>query len=132
MLKNASNTDSTFNNVKFDTKDSHDQYLLYSPFVTWYCKGSSIAPLSDYANNLVFQELPTKNEYSTNAVEKIFIDQRRGKVYSDELEKSHKDDSNLKITTNLKTASIRKMRLQVIGYFQGEYFGQMVQCSFTN
>ena len=123
MLKNASNTESTFNNVKFDTKDSHDQYLLYSPFVTWYCKGSSISPLSDYAKNLVFQELPSTNEYSTTADEKIFIDLRRGKVYTDELEKLHKDDSNLKITINLKAARTREMRLHVIGYFQCEYFG---------
>ena len=80
----------------------------------------------------MFQELSTTNEYSTTADEKTFIDLRRRKVYTDELEKSHKDDSNLKITINLKAARARKMRLQVIGYFQGEYFGQMVECSFAN
>ena len=79
--------------------------------------------MSDYAKNLVFQELPSTNEYSTTADEKIFIDLRRGKVYTDELEKLHKDDSNLKITINLKVARTREMRLHVIGYFQCEYFG---------
>ena len=45
-----SNTESTFYSVKFDTSDPHNK---------WYCKGCSIAPFSDYANNSVFQELPT-------------------------------------------------------------------------
>ena len=50
-FENASNTYSTFNSVKFNTSDPQ--------FVVWYCKGCSIAPLSDYKNNPVFQELPT-------------------------------------------------------------------------
>ena len=45
MLENASNMYSTFNSVKFDNQDSHNQFLIYSQFVAWYCKGSSIAPL---------------------------------------------------------------------------------------
>ena len=55
-LENVSNTYSSFNNVKFDASDSHDTYLLYTQFVAWYCKGSSIALLLDFAHN---PELPT-------------------------------------------------------------------------
>ena len=54
-----SNAESTFYSVKFDTSDPHNKFLLHNQFVAWYCKGCSIAPFSDYANNSVFQELPT-------------------------------------------------------------------------
>ena len=93
--------------------------LLYSQFV-WHCKSSRIAPLSNYANNPMFQELPTKSEYFTIADEKIFINLRRGRGYTDKLGKLNRDDTNLTITINLKAAATRKMRLHVIGYFQGE------------
>ena len=54
-LENASNTCSTFNSVKFDTSNPHDNFLLHNQFVAWYCKDCSIAPSSDYTNNHVFQ-----------------------------------------------------------------------------
>ena len=85
-LENAPNTYSTFNTEKFGTDDSHNKFLLYNQFVVWYCKGSSIGPLSDYANNPVFQGLPSISEYFTSAHEKIFIDLRRGKGYANEIE----------------------------------------------
>ena len=53
ILKNASNTYSTFNSVKLDTKNPHNKFLIYNQFAAWYCKGCSIARLSDYANNPV-------------------------------------------------------------------------------
>ena len=42
-LENVSNTHSSFNNIKFNTSDTHDKYLLYTQFAAQYCKGSSIA-----------------------------------------------------------------------------------------
>ena len=56
-FENALNTNSTFNSVKFDTSNQHDKFLLYNEFVVWCSKGSSIALLSNYASNPVFQEL---------------------------------------------------------------------------
>ena len=53
--------------------------------------------------------------------EKIFIDLRRRKGYTDELKKLIRDDSDLTITINLKAAVTRKMRLHLIGYFQSEF-----------
>ena len=121
-LENVSNTYSLFNSVKFDTSDVHDKYLLYTHFVVWYCKGSSIAPLSDYAYNPVYQELLTQKQYFTTTDEKIFIDLRRGKGYTNEIEKLNRDDSDLLITITLKTLLLlQKMRLRVSGYYQGKY-----------
>ena len=87
QLENTSDTYSSFNSVKFDTSNAHDKFLLYSQFVVWYCKGSSIAPLSDYPHNPTFQELPTMSQYFTNTDEKVFIDLTCRKGYMNELEK---------------------------------------------
>ena len=121
QLENASNTYSSFNIVKFDTSNARDKFLLYSPFVTWYCKRSSIAPLSDYTHNPTFQELPTLSQYFTNTDKKIFLGSRQGKGYANKLEKINRDDSDLPITITLKVATMKKMRLRVIGYYQSKY-----------
>ena len=120
-LENASNPYSPFNSVKFNISDTHNKYLLYTQFVAWYCKGSSIALLPDYAHNPVFQELPIQKQYFTTPDEKIFIDLRRRKGYTNEIEKLNRDDSDLSITITLKNAAAKKMRLRVTGYYQGEY-----------
>ena len=112
---------SSFNTVRFDTSDAHDKYLLYMQFVVWYCKGSSIVPLLEYAINSPFQGLPDLNDYFTNSDEKIFIDLRHGKSYTGELEKINRDDSDLTITVTLKEATTKKLRLCVTGHYQGEY-----------
>ena len=93
--------------------------MLYTQFVAWYCKGSSIDPLSDYVHNPVYQELPTQKLYFTTADEKFFIDLRRGKGCTTEIKKLNRDDSDLSITITLKNA--KKMILGVTGYYQGEY-----------
>ena len=107
-LKNASKTYSSFNSVKFDTSDAHDKYLLYTQFLAWYCKGSSIAPLSDYAHNPIFQEMPIMNQYFTSADEKIFTNLRHGKGYTNETEKINTDDSDMSIKITLKAAAKKK------------------------
>ena len=59
----------------------------------------------------MFQELPTQSEYFIFVDEKIFIDLRCRKGYTNEIEKLNKDDSDLTITIQLKTAATKKMRL---------------------
>ena len=121
----ASNTNSTFNSMKFDTSDMYDKFLLHNQFVAWYCKDCSIGLLSDYANNAVFQELPTRSKYFTSADKKIFIELRRRKGYTNEIEKLNKDDSDFTITIQLKVPAEKKMKLHVTGYYQGEYLYSM-------
>ena len=107
-LENASNTYILFNSVKFDTGDAHDKYLLYTQFIVWYCKGSSTGPLSDYAHNPVYQNMPTLKQYFATADETYFIDLRRRKGYTNEIEKLNRDDSDLSITITLKNAAAKK------------------------
>ena len=43
--------------------------------VAWNCNGSSMAPLADYMNNAIFQELPDKDTYfSTKNDDRIYLD----------------------------------------------------------
>ena len=98
-LENASNTYSTFNSVKFDIDDTVCGVGLQRLY---------IAPSPNYKNNTVSHKLPTLSEYFTSGDEKIFIDLRRGKGYTNEIEKLNRDDSDLKITIKLKPAAAKR------------------------
>ena len=65
--------------------------------------------------------MPDLNNYFANSIEKLFIDQRRRKGYSDELEKINRDNSDLMITVTPKAVTTKKMRLHVTEHYQGEY-----------
>ena len=47
---------------------------------------------------------------------------RRSKGYTDELEKINRDDSGLSVVIDFKEAFTTKLRLQITGYSQGEYW----------
>lgn len=121
-MENASNTYSAFSSVKFDLEDDHDQYLLYSQFIVWYCNWLSIVPLTGYVNNKMYKELPRFEEYFSNSDEKLFIDLRRSKVYTNGLENLIRNDCDITLAINFKNATAQKIRLEVTGYYQGEYF----------
>ena len=55
-------------------------------FVSWNCDGCTIALLIDYANNEVYQELVRKDKHLVSFDEKLYLDLRRNKSYTDELE----------------------------------------------
>ena len=63
LLENTNHSYSSFNNVKFDLDEDHDQYQLYLQFVAWYCNGSSMVPLNYYAKNQTY-----KNNYLTKKI----------------------------------------------------------------
>ena len=39
------------------------RHLLYKQIVAWNCNGSSVAPLTEYMHNPIFQELPDEDKY---------------------------------------------------------------------
>ena len=47
---------------------------------------------------------------------------RRSKGYTDELEKTNRDDSKLALTINLKQAAKSKLRCRINAWSQGEYW----------
>ena len=87
------------------------------------CGGCGSAPLTQYINNPIYQELTEEDEF-TNATrdDRIYVDMRRSKGYTDELEKINRDDSLLALTINLKAAATSKLRYRITGWSQGEYW----------
>ena len=62
-LSNFTEIYSLTNEKKYSTDNLTQRYLLYKQFVAWKCNGSSLAPLSEYMDNPIFQELPDENTY---------------------------------------------------------------------
>ena len=87
------------------------------------CGGCSSAPLTQYINNPIYQELTEEDKF-TNAIrdDRIYVNMRRSKGYIDELEKINRDDSLLPLTFNLKAAATSKLRYRITGWSQGEYW----------
>ena len=92
-------------------------------FIAYNCDGCSAAPLTQYRNNEIYQEITKEADYfKDTSNEKLYIDMRRSKGYTDELEKLTRDDSDVNLTVKLKAATTKKLRLKVIAYSQAEYF----------
>ena len=86
------------------------------------CEGCNTAPLTQYKNNKIYQEITEEDVFTTNDTEdRIWIDMRRSKGYTDELEKINRDDSGLAIVNGVKEAAAKKLRLRIVRYSQGEY-----------
>ena len=92
-------------------------------FLAFQWNGCSTAPLNEYKNNEIYQEITTEKNYTTASTDnKILIALRRSKGYTDELEKITGDDSSLGVAVSLKKAAIKKMRLRIVSYLQAEYW----------
>ena len=81
---------------------------MYSAFIVWIFNGSCIVPLSDYAHNPIYQDASRKNKYFTDSDERLYIDLRRSKGHTREFERVNRNDSDLTITIELKTALTKK------------------------
>ena len=77
-------------------------------FVAYNCDGCSAAPLTQYRNNKIYRELIKETNYFGNdSDEKLCIDMRRSKGYTDELEKLTRNDSDISLTVKLKAATTK-------------------------
>lgn len=84
--------------------------------------------LTNYVYNKILQELTTEVNYLKDS---DVVDLERSKGYTNELEKITRNDNNLGETINLKTAAVKKTRLRVTGYSQGEYLYVLSQLGST-
>ena len=120
---NASKAYSLTGKLSYDINNKDEKYLMYKMFVAYVCNGATYAPLTEYKNNPVYQDMTDEYSYrSASKDDRIYIDMRRSKGNYDELEKITRDDSGLVIYIKLKEAAAKKMRLRVVGYSQGEYW----------
>ena len=107
----------------YDFEKDDDKNILYKMFIAQQCKGCSAAPLTQYKNNEIYQEITSKDDYTTkNTDNRVWMDVRQSKGYTDELEKINRDDSGIASIIGFKKATTGKLRLWITGYSQGEYW----------
>ena len=76
-LSNFTEIYSLANENKYDMDNLTQKHLLYKQFVACACNGCSTAPLTDYINNPVYQELIDESNYGGfKSDEKIYLDLR--------------------------------------------------------
>ena len=122
-FENTTATYSLTRKLSYDFEEDEDKNISYKIFIAKQCNGCSTAPLTQYKNNEIYQEITAEDEYTTNDTDgRIWIDMRRSKGYTDELEKINRDDSGLAVILGFKEATAKKIRLSVTGYSQGEYW----------
>ena len=120
-LENASATYSVTGQLEYKVSNEDDKHWLYQMFVAYYCEGCSAAPLTQYKNNKIKQELAKEKDYFGDISDEIlYIDMRRSKGNTNELEKLARSDGGVTFTIQLKQAAVKKMRLRVIAYSQTE------------
>ena len=109
-LENASTTYSLTGQLEYNVSNEDDKHWLYQMFVAYYCEGHSAAPLTQYKNNEIKQELTKEKDYfGDDSDERLYIDMRRSKGYTNELERLTHDDGRVMLTNKLKKAAEKKL-----------------------
>ena len=92
-LPNFTEIYSLTNEKKYSINNLTQRHLLWKQFVAWSCNGSSVAPISDYMNNTIFQELGGEDyHYDIKSNERIYLDLRETPGYVKEGEKLERND----------------------------------------
>ena len=82
--------------------------------MAWSCGGSSLAPLSDYMNNPIFQELVSEDDYfGVKSDERMYLDFRASSGYVNKAEKLERNESKINLHIMLNEATTTKLRLRV-------------------
>ena len=122
-FENTSTTYSLTEKLSFDLEIVDNKNILYKMLVAKACDGCSTAPLTQYKNNEIYQEITEEDKFTSNKTDdRIYIDTRRSKDYTDELEKLNRDDSGLAVIISLKEAAPKKLRLRITGFSKAEYW----------
>ena len=102
----------------FQTKTTNTGYIRC--FFAYYCEGCSAAPLTQYKNNTIKKKLTKEKDYfGDDSDERFYIDMRRCKGYTNELENLTRDGGS--VTIKLKKVAEKK-RLRLIAYSQAKYW----------
>ena len=88
--------------------------------VAYNYEGCSSAPLTQYKNIEIYEEMIEEDEFTTD--DRILIDMRRSKGYTDQLEKLNRDNSGIGVVITFKEVAAKKLRLRVTGFCQTEYW----------
>ena len=109
-FENISSTYSLTDKLSYDLEKEDDKHLIYKMFVAHSCNGYSSAPLMQYKNNDIYRELIEEDDYfGDESDERVYINMRRSKGYTAELEKINRDDSGIALNIKLKKAAAKKL-----------------------
>ena len=132
QLTNFTEIYSLTSEKKYDIGNLTQKHLLYKQFIAWNCNGSSIAPLKEYMNNPIFQELPDEDTYfSLKSDKKVYLDLRASSGYVKEAEKLERNDSKLNLQIVLKNPATYKLRVRIWAYSLSEYLYVLSKSGLT-
>ena len=77
--------------------------------------------MTDYIRNLIYQKLPAEEQYFTTSDDRVFLDLRGSRGYTNEIENLSQNDSKRVSKIELKNSLIVKMTLRVWEYSMGKY-----------
>ena len=109
-LENVQKTYSLTGKIEYDLTNPEDKHWLYEMFVAYFFgKESSMTPITKYMNNEIKQDMIKEKKYFTDeSDEKIFIDLRHSKGYTDRLEELSGNDADIDLTILLTKAAEKK------------------------
>ena len=132
QLSNFTEIYSLTNEKKYSIDNLTQKHLLYKQFVAWNCNGSSVAPLTEYMDNPIFQELPDEETYySLKSDERIYLDLRASSGYVREAEKLERNDSKINLQIMLKAAATFNLRVRIWAYSLSEYLYVLSKSGLT-
>ena len=100
---NISEERSATNSLRFDAANDLQKHVLYKELVAWHTDCCSIAPLTDYMNNLITQALAVEEEYfGDDHDKKVCADLRNNFGYTNKIGNSSRNDSKMTIMIELK------------------------------
>ena len=106
--------------------------MLYKQFLAWSCNGSSVAPISNYIDNPIFQELPDEDTYfSLKSDEKLYLDLRTS-GYVKEAEKLERNDSKMNLQITLKDEADFNLKVRIWAYSLSEYLYVLSKSCLTS
>ena len=121
-LSNFTEVYSLTNEKKIDVDHLTQQYLLYKQFVAWSCNGSSVARLTDYINNPIYQDLIDEDDYlNSRSDERIYFDLRASLGYTITAGKLERNDSIFNFHLLFKAVASKKPRVRIWAHSIGEY-----------
>ena len=122
-FENTTRTYSLTGKLSYDLELEDKKHILYKMLAAYNCNGCSSVPLTQYINNEIYQEMLDEDKFTENdSDDRIYIDMRRSKGYTDELEKINRDDSSVALHIKLKEAAAKKLRIRMTGFSQAEYW----------
>ena len=126
-LNNFTEIYSLTNEKKYSTDN-----LTQKQFLVWNCNGSSVAPISDYMDNPIFQELPDEETYfSLKSDEKVYLDLRASSGYVKEAKKLERNDSKINLQITLKDTADFILRVRIWAYLLSEYLYVLSKSGLT-